>query len=328
MNDLFAQAHAIDTEDMTEDTGGGFEYVPPAEGPTPARLVGYVEIGKRHQKPFEGQPKPDVLKAWTFWELYGKHSKEITVDGVTKTIHPVIRVQIDVKKGPKSNYGKMLSSMAYGRSEITHMSHCLGETFIITLFHGHNAQNPKRPWINLRPKNGAFAIAAPVNPMDGTPLQLPAMASSGRFLLWDQPTKQMWDSIFIDGTRKKKVKDEAGNETEIEVSKNWMQEVILNEATDFSGSALEALLMTTTLPPLTGGEPASEPTSPSEDTTPPAEGDTSEGKPSNSSQPAQTVETSTPDTSSTTAGTAYTASSPSEGSEDAAQAALKALGLA
>ena len=55
--------------------------------------------------------------------------------------------------------------------------------------------------------------------------------------MWSNPTKETWDSLFIDGTTE--IKNADG--TVENKSKNWVQETVLS-ATDYGGSALEQLL--------------------------------------------------------------------------------------
>jgi len=58
-----------------------------------------------------------------------------------------------------------------------------------------------------------------------------------RLLLWDQPTTEQWDSVFIDGTRTVK-----RDGIEVQESKNWLQQDIVENALDFGGSPLEIML--------------------------------------------------------------------------------------
>jgi len=59
-----------------------------------------------------------------------------------------------------------------------------------------------------------------------------------KLLLWHAPTMEQWNSLFIDGSRT--FKDEKG--VERTVSKNWLQEDIVQNALNYEGSALQALL--------------------------------------------------------------------------------------
>jgi len=59
-----------------------------------------------------------------------------------------------------------------------------------------------------------------------------------RLLLWDTPTQEQWDSVFIDGDRT--VKNDKGEE--VTESKNWLQRDIVTNALNFAGSPLEQML--------------------------------------------------------------------------------------
>ena len=58
-------------------------------------------------------------------------------------------------------------------------------------------------------------------------------------LLWDTPTKEQWDSVFIDGEYNKTV-----DGVTTTVSKNFIQGIAM-QASNFTGSALESLVIGT-----------------------------------------------------------------------------------
>jgi hypothetical protein len=239
-----AQAAAGKIKDQTAEQDS-FTYEPPAAGRSFMRFVGYVEVGKRKQKPFQGKDKPDALMARLLFELVGKkHGKEI--DG--KTVYPILSVNIAVKGGDKAGFVKLLHKMDYGRGA-THMALMLGEGFIGTVVHNvvKVEGQPDKVYANIKDKDGNWLIGAPMLPKDPSdpmcdemvPVAVPEATAPIQCLLWDGPTKEQWDSIFIDGTREKK--DDKGNVTV--VSKNWLQEDIVKNATDFQGSPLQALML-------------------------------------------------------------------------------------
>lgn len=252
MNSLFdkAKAKSANLENQNEQTAGGdFDNTPPA-GKTPARFIGYVDIGMRKQRAFQGKEKPDAPEVMLFFELNGsKHTREVEVDGEKKTFTNVIRVRLTKKHNEKAGYSKLYNKMKYGRGdEITHMSQMLGEGFLIDVVHNEvEKEGKKRVYANMKDGEGNWLISAPMiqryNDMgepdgDPVPVPVPEPAQPGKLLLWEDPDKEMWDSIFIDGTRT--VKDDKGNERE--VSKNWLQEDIVQNAVNFEGSPLQALL--------------------------------------------------------------------------------------
>ena len=234
-------------KDQTADTGS-FEYEIPAAGPTAARFVGYVEIGNRPQKEFQGKPKPDCMEAFLFFELNSKkHARTVGEGDDERTFFPVHRERVQVKAGERANFVKLLKKMAYGR-DITHMASMLGDAFLIRGVHNTSGEgDKKKTYFNIRTKDDGYLVSAPMynankDPLgeeDMQPLPVPEPTEPIKLLLWDDPTPEQWQSIFMDGERT--VKDEDGNE--VTRSKNWMQEDIIENATNFSGSPLEALIL-------------------------------------------------------------------------------------
>ena len=82
-----------------------------------------------------------------------------------------------------------------------------------------------------------------VDPMTRKPYQLPEVDDKFKVVfLWNNPTKQMWDKLYIEG------------EFEDGRSKNFIQEQIIN-AKNFHGSAVDLMLRS-------GGKPLPNPTQP------------------------------------------------------------------
>lgn len=246
--------------DQSADTGS-YEYTPPAEGPTAARLVGYIEIGKRKQPDYQGKPKPDANEAILYFELLSKkHAKEVGEGEDKKIVYPIIREKVQIKSGERANFVKLLKKMSYGR-DIPHMAMMLGEAFLLRIVH-NKSKDGSKTYANIRTKEDGYLVGAPMynankDPLgdeDMKPLPVPEPTVPLKLLLWNDPTKEQWDSIFIDGTRTVKAEDG----TESEVSRNWMQEDIIENATDFEGSALHALLLEQGGMVLDGGENAAQ----------------------------------------------------------------------
>lgn len=248
VNSLIAQAKAsTENEDQTKDDSPDFDNGPAPVGYTPARFVGYVEVGKRHQKPFQGKEKPDCQEVRLYFELNGpKHRREVEVEGVKKTFTNMISIKLAKKTGEKASFAKLLRKMTYGRDSIKHMAQMLGEAFLIQIVHNtvaKTADKPERVYANMRDAEGTFLIQAPsvTDPItnETKPLAVNEPTQPIKLLLWEHPSQEQWDSLFIDGSRT--VKDpKTGVETE--QSKNWLQEDIVTGAVDFEGSALQALL--------------------------------------------------------------------------------------
>lgn len=249
MNALINEASEAADElgDQSEAKSGGFDREVPPAGPTPARLIGYVEVGKRKQKPFQGKEKPDADEVRLYFELNGKkHVREIEVGGVKKTVTNILTVKLAIKLDEKAGFFKLFKKMRYGRDSVKHMSKMLGEGFLVTVVHNKQVGKDGKEivYANLKTDDGEWMIGAPMylaDPLDpdsSTPLPVPAVTQNLRLLLWDKPSKMQWDSLFIDGSRT--VKDDKGQESE--VSKNWLQEDIVQNAQNFEGSALQTLL--------------------------------------------------------------------------------------
>ena len=275
LNDLLNEANeaADELENQSEAKAGGFDRETPPAGPTPARFIGYVEVGKRKQKPYQGKDKPDADEVRLYFEVNGKkHQREITVDGVTKTVTNIITVKVAKKLDTKAAFFKLFNKMRYGR-DIKHMSQMLGEGFLVNVIHNVGEAKDGKPapvYANLKTggEAGEWTISAPMylaDPLDPesmTKLLVPEVTQNLRLFLWDKPSKAQWDSLFIDGTRT--VKDDKG--VEREVSKNWLQEDIVTGARNFAGSPLQTLLGGLGDLSLTPEEPETRPA-----TTPPRE---------------------------------------------------------
>ncbi|WFG40924.1 hypothetical protein ParaMal1_00040 [Paracoccus phage ParMal1] len=248
MSDLLkqAQAAAAKLADQTEDKGGNFEYEPPVAGPCVARFISYIEIGTHPQRAYQGKDKPPAPEAIIEFELLGKkHAKEIEItneDGskTKKTIYPVIRERVAIKSGPRAGFYKMLSAMDYGRGN-THMAFMLGEAFILTIIHNEvEKDGKKRTYANIKDDSGNWKIGAPVRVNEEgetEPLKAPEATVEPRLLLWDAPSIEQWNSIFIPGSYTKKDGDK-----EVEVSKNWLQ-TTCKEALNFEGSPLQNVIL-------------------------------------------------------------------------------------
>jgi hypothetical protein len=236
---LAAQAAAAaETSDQSVQEGGFTREVAPA-GFTTARFVGYVETGHQEQNPYQGVAKPDAPEVRLTFELNGP--KQITTyqkDGETHTASNSQRERITIGTSEKSNFQKMFKAMLAGRSDIKHMAMLLGEGFLIKISHSQS-KDGKKTYANMK-VDGVWNIQAPAvtDPItnETTILDVPAATMPIQLLLQAAPTKEQWDSIFIDGTYTKKDGD-----NEIQVSKNFIQEECM-ASSSFVGSPLEAML--------------------------------------------------------------------------------------
>ena len=126
-----------------------------------------------------------------------------------------------------------------------HVQGRVGEAFLVRVVHNKRPaadDKPERTYANIKGAEGTWLVQATRldDPIAGTstPVPVPEAAAALKLLLWDRPSKQQLDTLFIDGTRT--VKDEKGAERE--VSRNWLQEDIVQNALNYEGSALEALI--------------------------------------------------------------------------------------
>ena len=238
-------ALAAETEDQTEtQVAGEYEREVPAAGPHVGRFVEYIELGMHKQKPFQGKAKPDAEMVRIVFELL--HPKksiiEYEADGVKKVRGQLISITIKKSLSEKASFKKLFNSMTYGRAGIRHMAQMLGEPFLLTVTHNVVKGNDGKDvtYANIS-RDGVYLIGAPqiTDPMTEVVTKLPVREPTVpvRLFLWDHPTKETWDSLYIDGTRE--VKNADGTTTQ--QSKNWLQEKIMS-AVNYNGSPLHALL--------------------------------------------------------------------------------------
>ncbi len=236
---LFAQAAAAATVSDQTAAPAAFEYQTPPEGFTVARFVGYVEVGKQPQRAFEGVEKPDAPTVRLTFELNGPaHCTEYEKDGEKRVRTNIIRTALTISAHEKSGFSKLLKKMAAGRENIKHMAEMLGEGFLIKITHS-KSKDGKKTYANMK-EDGVWNISAPAHTdvitNQTTILDVPEATVDGQLLLWDMPTQEQWDSVFIDGSTEREVEGKT-----IVTSKNFIQEQALS-ASNFVGSPLEALV--------------------------------------------------------------------------------------
>jgi hypothetical protein len=233
---------AAETEDQTVVTAD-FESRLPEKGKTVGRFIEYIELGKQPGRPTKNNknPKPaDEVRI--VFELLGPKNVRVEGEGKEKTTYADrISLKISKKFSGKAHFKKLFESMRYGRDGIKHMAQMIGEAFLIEVIHNTVGEgDQKKTYANIRDDNG-WLVSAPMieDPLEGTvkKLKVQEPVSPLRMFIWNTPTQECWDSLFIDGTRTKK---NAKGEEE-EVSKNWLQETITS-ALNFEGSAVQEML--------------------------------------------------------------------------------------
>lgn len=235
---------AAEQTNMNEaQTGGGERRVPEA-GVCRLRFIGYIERGSHHDEKYK-KDKDEVLLQF---ELSGPKHEPFEIDG--KKIPHVITITENLSLNEKANFYKLFKRMNY-TGEYTHMAQMLGKDFLGTVCLRDNGKEgkEKRVYANLR-DDGGYTIRPPFfeDPETGESRKIevqPALTPL-RCFLFDYATKEMWDSIFIDG-RWDDQTDEAGNVVKEGRSKNVHQNRI-KESQNFAGSPMSELLMGEGLP--------------------------------------------------------------------------------
>lgn len=228
---------AAQTDDLTKEVS--YERQLPRAGVALMRLREYIELGRHESK--NPQHKPSLKVILVFELSHPDHL--IEVEG--KKVPQAFMVRLNKGGTSKSGYKKLFNLMneAYD-NQFQHFVQMIGKSFIGKLYHNKDGENT---YVNLD-KDGAYFILppyqedaitgekkdVPVRELDGTP----------RAFLWenesidDDTVKDMWESIFIDGTRE--VEDAKTKEKKT-VSKNWIQETIM-KAIDWEGSRTQSLV--------------------------------------------------------------------------------------
>lgn len=209
-------------DDMTEATlgGGGFNRRLPV-GWSVARLTRYTEKGK-HVELFQGKAKDPELAFTLGFELFSP--AYLNEDGTPYTIETF---DISKTRNEKSRAFKLFKAMNYkGLSK--NFAQLLGRDVFLVEIKDHLSKTAPA---GSEPRSVVGEVRAGIDVVTGQEYACPAAKALFLFS-WAKPTLAGWDSFFIEGTN-----DKTGK------SKNWQQEKIAG-ATDFKGSALEALLLT------------------------------------------------------------------------------------
>ena len=199
------------------------------EGTVVGRFVEYIEFGMQPQE-FQGKAKPAKMDIRLGFALYGdEYTKE---DGTPRVISS-FNFPLDNSEKSKAFtiFSRMNSKKLY-----KNFGQMIGDLFIVNIKHKMDSKGTVRANLDLS------AIGPAIDPLTRKPYVMPdAPDNLYRVFLWDNPTKEMWDSLYIEGTR-----DDGA-------SKNFLQEKCLN-ALNYNGSKLQALLEGT-MPSLTQEAP-------------------------------------------------------------------------
>ena len=216
---LAAQDVAESGIDLNEAVkgGGGGRLLP--EGYAFGRLVEYIEFGNQPQE-FQGQAKDPALEFTLGFALTGQgYQNDDGTPYVVRTYNTAL------SRNEKARAFKLFKALNW-KGTAKSFAQLLGETFLVKI-----KQVPKSktdPKIVSRIDLDGFL--PPLDPVTRQPYPIAeAPDDMYRLFLWSRPTKEAWDSLFIEGEYEGK-------------SKNRIQEQIL-AALDFQGSPLQQLLM-------------------------------------------------------------------------------------
>lgn len=216
---LAAQAAATGP-DMTESVKGGSGSRLLPAGYAFGRLVEYVELGK-HPQEFGGKAKEPALEVQVAFALWGQGYQND--DGTPYILRPF---PFAVSRNEKAKAFKLFKALNW-QGTATHFAQLVGAPFLVKIV--HEAKSKTDATIVSRIDFDGFL--PPLDPVTKAPYPIPeAPEDLYELFLWDYPTKEGWDSLYVDG------KWDDGK------SKNRVQETIMS-ALDFAGSPLQQLLM-------------------------------------------------------------------------------------
>lgn len=190
-------------------SGGNFADVLLPKGTYFGRFMEYIELGKKIPLHM-GKPtgKPAVMNVRLGFIVY-------TPDGSIKRINPF---PMAISSFEKAKFKQVFDKMNYDGT-LKHMAQRLGQAFMFEV-EQYTSKTGKTSntidFLSLRqlPK---------FDPNTGAPIELPALDESGlRLFLFDNPTKETWDSLHIQAN-------------------NFIQQDILS-AVNYEGSPLQQLL--------------------------------------------------------------------------------------
>lgn len=234
-----AIAEAAQQTNMNEAQSGG-DYTPPAAGLVRLRFVGYIELGK-HDKEYQGKTSQKEFVQLLFEASGPKHPPREDGTPIMFSLR-MVKSQSD-----KAGFFKLFRRMNPSGSA-KHMAELLGNAYIGTVVHNVVEGDQKKTYVNLKDADGMWTIREPfidnTDPETGevtrTQLQVAEPTTPIRCFLWQYATKEMWDSLFIDGQWDAKT-DDKGKVIQEAKSKNVYQNAI-RSAHDWYGSPMQEML--------------------------------------------------------------------------------------
>lgn len=237
---LANEAAAISDIDMTEATAGGGGARPMLIGNALARLVGVVELGNQTQTDFNTKkPKGVLPEIHLVFALWGNGVTQATPtapsvagtfqndDGTPRLWSPF---DFALSRNSGSNAFRMFQKLNW-RGTATNFAQLLNSTFILPFTEQAKSKTDPTKVVKLN----IDGIMPPLDPITQAPYPVPEVAASDfKLFLFDRPSKEMWDSLYVEGEWPAK----EGKPAE---SKNKLQKKIL-AAANFKGSSLEIML--------------------------------------------------------------------------------------
>lgn len=239
-----ANIAAEEDDQMTQPAFAGHEV---AAGTGFAVLTQYIELGLQPPKAGAKFPK-NKHKVRLVFTILGANwpAREIEIDGVKQQVNDEISLVLTKSASELSDYNALMQTMQRhhpaGEAEglkVRHMTGFLGVPFIVDLVQNKVGEAGKeKTYTNMNSgKNWNLRGTSIKDPVSGqvTNYQAPAMVNPNPYkvFLFDRPTKETWDALFIPGERQ----TQDGKKE----SKNWLQELI-QKAVNYPGSQLQALL--------------------------------------------------------------------------------------
>jgi hypothetical protein len=214
---LAAQAAEV-SPDMNEAQSGGSARLLPA-GYAFGRLVEYIEFGNQPQE-YNGVAKDPALEVRLGFALWGEGYQND--DGTPYILRPF---EFAVSRNEKAKAFKLFKALNWS-GKFKHFAELLGQAFLIKIVHVQKSKTDK----SIVSRMDLEGFLPPLDPVTKNPYPIPEAADDlYRMFLWDFPSRESWDSLYVDGTW------DDGK------SKNSVQEKILG-ALNFAGSPLEQIL--------------------------------------------------------------------------------------
>lgn len=217
-NEVAEQSHDMN---IAVKGGGGARLLP--EGYAYCRLVEYIEFGMQPQE-FNGKAKDPAMEFQLGFALYDTADRKYqNDDGSPYIIRPYSMAMSANEKARSFLLFKLLN----WQGKFRHFGQLLTQPFLAKIVHEPKSKTDQKIVSRLDLKG----FLPPLDAVSGMPLPVPeARPEDLKAFFWDRPDKATFDSFYQEG------KWDDGR------SKNVIQETML-AATDFAGSPLQQLLM-------------------------------------------------------------------------------------